>query len=88
MNDLIHLNVVPDLNVKTVLPVFVETGVDRFIQPFNRKNFRKRYDPDHDDPIYLTLRGLVLETYRQDMDNVKEGKLPANLLFNMTNCTP
>ena len=87
-NNLIHLNVAPDLNMKTILPVFVETGVDQFIQPFNRKNFRKRYDPSREDPMYLTLRGLVLETYRQDMDNVKEGKLPANLLFNMTNCTP
>ena len=43
MND---LNVVPDLDIRTIPPVFIDTGIDQFIQPLNGKNFWKFFDPD------------------------------------------
>jgi hypothetical protein len=85
MND---LNVIPDLNVKTILPVFVETGIDQFLRPFNRKHFRRRYDPDPDHPTYSTLRNLILETYKEGIKGLTELKLPSNIFLLMTNCTP
>jgi hypothetical protein len=85
MND---LNVVPDLDIRTILPVFVETGIDQFIQPFNRKNFRKKFDPHPDDPIYAILRRLVLETYKEGINDLQQSKIPSNIFLLMTNCTP
>lgn len=85
MND---LNVVPDLDIRTILPVFVETGIDQFIQPFNRKNFRKRFDPDPDDSIYTILRRLILETYKEGINVLQHGKIPSTIFLLMTNCMP
>ena len=82
------LNVVPNLDIRTILPVFVETGIDQFIQPFNRKNFQKIFDPDPDDPIYCILRRLVLETYKEGINEVQQSKIPSNIFLFMTNCTP
>lgn len=90
MND---LNVVPDLDVRTILPVFVETGIDQFIQPFNRKNFRKFFDPDPENAIYAILRHLILETYKEGINVLQQrgstpSQIPSNIFLLMTNCTP
>jgi hypothetical protein len=83
-----ELDVVPDLDIRTILPVFVETGIDQFIQQFNRKNFRKFFDPDPDDLLYATLRLLIIETYKEGITLLQLSKVPSNILLFMTNCTP
>jgi len=86
MND---LNVVPDSDIRTILPVFVETGIDQFIQPFNRKNFRKFFDPDPENAIYGILRCLIIETYKEGINFLEQRELiPSPIFLLMTNCTP
>jgi hypothetical protein len=82
------LHVVPDQNVKTVLPTFIETGVDQFLRQFNRTTLRKNYDPDPDNAMYSTLRALVIDTYSDNIKQLVDGKLPNNILLHVTNCTP
>lgn len=82
------LHVVPDLNVKTILPTFIETGVDKFLRQFNRTTLQKNYDPEPDNAMYSTLRALVVDTYSNDIEQLKEGKLESHLLLYVTNCTP
>ena len=86
MND---LNVVPDLDIRTILPVFIETGIDQFIQSFNRKNFRKFFDPDPENALYVILRQLLVETYKEGINSLQQREsIPSNIFLLMTNCTP
>jgi hypothetical protein len=78
------LHVVPDQNV---LPTFIETGVDQFLGQFNRTTLRKNYDPDPDNAMYSTLRALVIDTYSDNIKQLVEGRLPNNILLQVTNCT-
>jgi hypothetical protein len=82
------LHVVPDQDVKTVLPTFIETGVDQFLQQFNRTTLRKKYDPNPDKAMYSTLRALVVDTYSDNIKQLVEERLPNNILLHVTNCTP
>lgn len=82
------LHVVPDQNVKTILPTFIETGVDQFLRQFNRTTLRKNYDPDPGKAMYSTLRALVIDTYSDNIKQLAEGRLPDNILLHVTNCTP
>ena len=60
-----YLNVVPDLDIRTILPVVIETGIDQFIKPFNQKNFWIFFNPDPENALYDILRWLIVETYKQ-----------------------
>ena len=86
MND---LNVVPDLDIRTILPVFIDTGIDQFIQPLNGKNFWKFFDPDPENALYVILRWLIVETYKEGINFLQQKEsIPNNIFLLMTNCTP
>ena len=86
MND---LNVVPDLDIRTILPVFIEKGIDQFIQPFNCKSFWILFDPDPENAPYVILRWLIVETYKEGINFLRQREsIPSNIFLLMTNCTP
>jgi hypothetical protein len=81
------LHVAPDLDVKTVLPTFIETGVDQFLRKFNRTTLQN-YQLDANNAMYSTLRALVVDTYSNNIKQLVEGRLQSNILLHVTNCTP
>lgn len=78
MND---LNVVPDLDIRTILPVFIDTGIDQFIQPLNGKNFWKFFDPDPENALYVILRWLIVETYKEGINFLQQRESIPNNIF-------
>lgn len=49
------IEVVPDEEIRTVLPVFVRTGIDQYLGLFNRKALFETFWPDRRDPEYLAI---------------------------------
>ncbi|EDR13057.1 uncharacterized protein LACBIDRAFT_322476 [Laccaria bicolor S238N-H82] len=85
MND---LNILPDKDIRTILPVFIETGIDQFLQPFNRKNFRKPFDPDPENKIYGILQHLILKTYKKGIQFMEQKEsIPSAIFLLMMNST-
>ena len=84
----VNLDIIGDLNVKTTLPVFIVTGIDKFLNPLHRASLKQKYGPDPEDARYIALRIMVLESFKDAMNMLDERYLPARLLLTMTNCTP
>ena len=62
---------------------------DQFIQPLNGKNFWKFFDPDPENALYVILRWLIVETYKEGINFLQQKEsIPNNIFLLMTNCTP
>jgi len=82
------IEVVPDKEVRTVPPVFMRTGVDQFLSPFNRKALHETFTPDRTDPEYLVLRSALLPTFVNNVDLMKTAPTHHSIYTSITNCTP
>ncbi|KJA12770.1 hypothetical protein HYPSUDRAFT_210138 [Hypholoma sublateritium FD-334 SS-4] len=82
------LNIIGDLNVKTTLPVFVITGIDNFLKPFNRTSIRQKYAQDRDHPRYIALHNILYKSFKDEMQHLFDHTLPSHIFLHLTNCTP
>jgi hypothetical protein len=82
------IEIVPDKEVRTVPPVFMRTGIDHFLSPFNRMALQETFMPDRTDPEYLDLRNALLPLFVNQVDLMKTAPTHHSTYTNITNCTP
>lgn len=83
-----NLEIVPDLNAKALLPVFVETKIEYFLQPLDRDTLQRNYRISPRDSTYSTLRNVILKTFNEDIQSLSAPTFYTALLSAITNCTP
>lgn len=83
------IEVVPDKEVRTIPPVFVRTGIDQYLSPFNRKVLYETFAlVDRTDLDYLQLRHILLPMFSQSVDLMKTAPSHHTIYSSITNCTP
>ncbi|KAF8870599.1 hypothetical protein BD779DRAFT_1680942 [Infundibulicybe gibba] len=77
-----------NVDVRTILPVYVRTGVNKFLEAFDRHLLQQPYERRKEDPIYKRLQAVVAASFRDDINTLKAQQLHHSILAQMTNCTP
>ncbi|KAF8800752.1 hypothetical protein BYT27DRAFT_7216766 [Phlegmacium glaucopus] len=72
------IEVVPNMEVRTVPLVFMRMGIDQFLSPFNRLARQETFMPDRTDPEYLELRSVLLPSFIKNIQYLPWDKVVQN----------
>lgn len=75
-------------DIRTILPVYVTTGIDNLLSKFDRSTVQAPYQLDRNDPRVKALRVAGVLSYKEDVQALADHKLHDSVCARMTNCTP